>query len=182
MRSVCLSFLAAALSFFVIPVSYAQPLPSTFQQLLKQNGLRCTIPPGFVSTPVIDNGDVLYDYAVKSRTKKLEIRYRIWPIKDGHEDFAAMLVVMGANISDGQFIQPVAYPPEAVKHEFGADAGCSGLVRAKSDFGKGYKVCVISAIHKDGIADAYTFFLCDDPNVAIEAIATEAVYHSLRFR
>jgi hypothetical protein len=140
------------------------------------------MPPGFVSTPVIDNGDVLYDFAVKSKSKKLEIRYRIWPIKDGREDFTQMLIVMGANISDGQFIQPVAYPSDAVRHEFGADAGCSGLVRTKSEFGKGYKVCVMSAIHKDGIADAYTFFLCDDPNVAIEAIATEEVYHSLRFR
>jgi hypothetical protein len=68
-----------------------------------------------------------------------------------------------------------------VRKEFGADAGATTVVSCDSDFGKGYMNCLISVIHKKDIADAYVFFLFDDPQVVGEAIMTDATYHALRF-
>ncbi len=171
------------------PELHAQSLPDSFQQLLQQNGMRFTVPSGFVRTPVVANGDVEYDFALKSETVKLEIRYRIWPF-DAHSQgkpnrnsmFMTMLMTMGLNISNGIEPKATRYPPDDVKREFGADAGGSCAVRTDSEFGTGYKFCVISVIHKDDVADAYVFYLCDDPTVAMRAIGTESIYHALTFR
>lgn len=167
----------------------AQSLPDNFQRLLQQNSMLYAIPSGFVSTPVIDNGGVVYDYAIKSKTAKLEIRYRIWPIgKELMDDpkrnwmYYSTLITIALNISNGQMIQPKPYPKADVKAEFGADGGSSGAVRTDSDFGKGYKYCLISVIHKDDVADAYTFFLYNDQKTLMDAIFTDKTYHALKFK
>ena len=164
----------------------AQPLPKAFQQLLIQTNMQFSIPPGFTSTPPIQNGDVVYDFAVKSKTTSLEIRYRIWPVdktqKNPNALFEPMLVTMGLNISNGKMIKPHRYPPESVKQEFGADAGSTGLVPTDSEFGKGYKQCMISVIHKDNVADAYVFYLYNKQDEIMGALTTEKVYHALKFK
>jgi hypothetical protein len=160
---------------------HAQGLPDNFQRLLRQNLLRFALPPGFEATPVIDNGDVRYDYAIKSNNTKLEIRYRIWPITNGDAEYGAMAVTMGLNISNGQMMETRHYPVPDVTTEFGADEGCSGMVQNDSEFGKGYKFCIISVVQKHRVANAFTFFLFDDPRIVMDAIVNDAVYHALRF-
>jgi hypothetical protein len=168
---------------------YAQSIPDKFQRLLQQNAMQFSMPPGFVSTPVIENGDVGYDFAIKSSTTKLEIRYRIWPMNEAMQNdpkrnwiYQTMVETMGLNISNGQLIQTKQYPQSDVKVEFGADGGITGTVRTDSKFGRGYKICMISAIHRDNVGDAYAFFLCDDPNVLMKALFANNVYHALKFR
>ena len=169
----------------ILPLN-AQTLPEAFQRLLVQTKMQFSIPPNFTATPIIDNGDVVYDFAVKSITTDLEIRYRIWPVdktpKNPNSIFEAMLITMGLNISNGKIIEPSRYPPESVKQEFGADAGCSGLVPVDSEFGKGYRSCMISVIHKDNVADAYVFYLYNDRGAIMQALTTDKVYHALRFK
>ncbi len=175
---------AVAVAGILLSVSslQAQGLPNGFQKSLQQYSFRYSIPPGFSATQVIDNQDVKYDFAVKSSTQKLEIRYSILPIIGGNQDLDVMVVTMALNISDGQMVQPKDYPDADVKSEFGADGGCSAIVQSNSEFGKGFKYCLISAIHRDNVANAYAFFLFDDPNVAMKAIFTDKVYHALRFK
>ena len=173
--------IAAALLVLVVPCK-SQNLSQNFHGLLKKHSMQFALPPGFEVTPVVDNGDVVYDYAVRSKTKHLEIRYRIWPIDENPCDFEAMAITMGLNISDGNIMQTKHYPRQDVKAEFGADDGLAGMVRVDSDFGKGYKVCSISVIHKDNVADAYVFFLADDPKTLLSAFFDEKAYHALRFR
>jgi hypothetical protein len=173
-------FVSACLLSTVVHL-HAQGLPDNFQRLLRQNSLRFALPPGFESTPVIDNGDVRCDYAIKSKDTKLEIRYRIWPITDGDSNYVTMAVTMGLNISNGQIMETRHYPMPDVTTEFGADEGCSGMVQNDSEFGTGYKFCIISVVQKHRVASAYTFFLFDDPKIAIDAIVNNATYHALRF-
>ena len=181
------SFFKSLLVLLTINIfAYAQPLPKTFQQLLTQTNMQFSIPPDFTSTTVIQNGDVVYDFAIKSKTSSLEIRYRIWPVdkkqKNPNALFEPMLVTMGLNISDGKVMKPHPYPAESVKKEFGADAGSTGLTITHSDFGKGYKQCMISVIHKDDVADAYVFYLYNTQNEIMGAVTNEKVYHALRFK
>lgn len=93
-----------------------------------------------------------------------------------------MVQTMGLNISNGQMFQTNQYPQGDVKAEFGADGGITGTVRTVSQFGGGYKICMISAIHKDNVGDAYVFFLCDGPNVLMKAVFSDNVCHALKFR
>jgi len=164
----------------------AQGLPNNFRQLLNKAKMQFTMPPGFKATPVLDNGDVVYDFAVKSNTSGLEIRYRIWPIDmtvtNPNALFEPMLITMGLNISGGKMVQPQRYPDESVKEEFGADAGCTSAVPVNSDFGKGYTKCMFSAIHKDNVADAYIFYLFDNQDEIMSALTTERVFHALKFK
>jgi len=181
-----------AITFWLLsgyPELHAQSLPDSFQQLLQQTGMRLTVPSGFVQAPVVANGDVEYDFALKSETVKLEIRYRIWPFEaqskrlpNRNSVFMTMMMTMALNISNGTEPKATRYPPGDVKSEFGADAGATCAVQTDSEFGTGYKFCVISVIHKDDVADAYEFYLCDDPRVAMRAIGTESIYHALTFR
>jgi hypothetical protein len=181
------SFLKSLFVLFTISIfAYAQPLPKPFQQLLNQTNMQFSIPPDFTSTPIIQNGDVVYDFAIKSKTSSLEIRYRIWPVdkkqKNPNALFKPMLATMGLNISNGKVMKPHPYPTESVKKEFGADAGITGLITTDSDFGKGYKQCMISVIHKDDVADAYVFYLYNTQDEIMGAITAEKVYHALKFK
>jgi hypothetical protein len=179
------------LSVTIVYTLQSQILPKDFQHLLQLGSMQYSVPPGFVATPVIENDDVAYDFAVKSTTGKLEIRYRIRPIeKQGHQDsyadpeflFNGMVMTMGLNISNGQIVEPKPFPEVSVRSEFGADAGSSCAVHTDSEFGEGFKGCLISAIHKEKAADAYVFFMFDDMKTLSEALFTDRVYHALKFR
>ena len=144
------------------------------------------MPPNFRAAPVLNNENVVYDFAIKSNTTELEIRFRIWPVEKKEKNpnalYVPMLVTMGLNISNGQMMKPRQYPTESVKKEFRADAGSSGLVPVSSEFGKGYKQCLISVIHKDNIADAYVFYLYNEQKTILAALTTDNIYHALKFK
>jgi hypothetical protein len=181
------SFLKSFFVFIAITVATnAQTLPDAFQQLLNQTNMQFSMPQDFEATPIINNGDVAYDFALKSVTAELEIRYRIWPIdknqKNPNDLYGPMMTTMGLNISNGKIIQPQQYPTESVKSEFSADAGSTGLVPIDSQFGKGFKLCVISVIHKDNVADAYVFYLYNDPKTIMQALTSGNIFHALKFK
>ena len=165
-------------------ISYPQTLPTGFQQLLNKTHMQYALPPDFSPTPVIANDDVAYDFAIKSKSSLLEIRYRIWPImaNESNPIYKAMILTMGLNISNGKLPQSQDYPPESVKQEFGADAGCTAVVHTDSQFGKGYKFCMISVIHKDNAGDAYIFYLYNDPQSIVTALTTNKIFHALKFK
>ncbi len=188
MRNSIVPHLCAALLLAASPAN-AQAIPRNFDSLLRQNGMQYALPPGFTSTRIVDNPDVVYDFAIKSSASKLEIRYRIWPVDmtnhggaNRNRIYPVMVHTMGLNISNGQSMQIKQYDPGDVRMEFGADAGATGTVRLDSKFGEGYTICMISVIHRDDLCDAYTFFLCDDPDVLMKALFSDRVYHALRFR
>ena len=90
--------------------SNAQDLQK-YEELLNESHMQFSIPPDFMLTPVIKNGDVMYDFAIKSNTNKFEIRYRIWPIEKGsakdkmnNSMHNLMLTTMALNISNGQIV------------------------------------------------------------------------------
>ena len=181
------SFVKSFVVFVTITVAAkAQTLPDAFQQLLNQTNMQFSIPPNFEPTPIINSGDLAYDFALKSITAELEIRYRIWPIdknqKNPNDLYGPMMTTMGLNISNGKMIRPEQYPTESVKNEFGADAGSTGLVPVDSPFGRGFTICVISVIHKDNVADAYVFYLYNDPKTIMGALSTGNIFHALKFK
>jgi hypothetical protein len=72
-------------------------------------------------------------------------------------------------------------PPDAVRKEFGADSGATAFVELDSAFGKGFKYCIASVIHRNNAVDAYTFFLYKDPEQRT-VLARHDVFYSLKFK
>jgi hypothetical protein len=190
MRSLSKLFATSLILLAGSSLTLAQSIPTEFSKLLESTNMQFTVPPGFDIVPVRTNEDVVYNIALKSKTKKLEIRYRIIPIREVNDKsgqqrnqvYLGMFLAMGMNVSGGTTPEYQMYPEGSVREEFGADAGATSVVSCDSDFGKGYAKCLISVIHRDDIGDAYVFYLFDAPQVIQSAIMTESIYHALRFQ
>jgi hypothetical protein len=167
-----------------------------FDSALRQASMTFALPKDFSVVPVAENPDVRYQYAISSKSVKLEIRYLIRSLASDAQEYErngrkgadpntfyrALLLTMCLNLSGGAVCTPSAFDSEDVKSEFGADAGLTAFVKLNSDFGKGYRVCLINVIHVQNKADAFTFFLFDDlPSVQAYCFRDD-VFHALKFR
>jgi len=155
-------------------------------------------PFNFKTIAVKKNPDVLYHYAIKHKTKKLEIRYSIWPMADDiiaykksknepnlvltnpNDGFFGFTSAVVMNIAQGKIINYVKFKTKDVKKDFNADEGGSFYVEAKSQFGKGYKFAMIVALFKKDTSKAYIIYLFDD----LRKISKELLYsfESLQFK
>jgi hypothetical protein len=142
------------------------------------------LPRGFSVVPISHDGDISYDFAIISQAPRLEIRYRINaidPQSDPSGSYAPMLLAMSDDISAGDSVRSGGFTAEGVRKDFRADAGAASMVPIRSDFGKGYKNCLIVAIHRDNVADAYAFYLFDDLTSVVKTIFRDDVYLALKF-
>ena len=155
-----------------------------FLKLCNYSDMTYSIPVGFNPVEVKQNPDLLYQYAIKHKNKKLEIRYSIFPLKDEIEAYNAglkdktknkivlidpnldhELVAISAamNISRSPITQENnTFKPDAVKQDFNADWVTSYYIENNSEYGGGYQYSLVVAIHKKNIANAFIVFLFDD--------------------
>lgn len=174
-------------------------LPKTFTKLLDRGKMTFSKPFGLTEVATIDNDQMNYEYALKYPDKNFEVRYAIRPLdifmkeyqesiknkKEGesilhpNKYYSPSLQATVLNISGGQLPNISQFDKEAVKNEFNADWGATTFVTVGEEFGQSYKYCVVVAIHKDDIGDAYIFFL-SDTKVDFEK-NMQTAFHSLRF-
>ena len=188
------------LSDSIKTIENAELISSDFNKLLDEASMIYTQPNGFFDIPVTKNYDMSYDNAIKAKSKKLEIRYAIRPLgkmlerykvsqKDPksvminpNKSYQSMLRVIVFNISGGHLdrARTTEYPQKHARAEFGADWGAAVIVPLKSNgFGKGYKNCLVVALHADNKADAYIFYLHDDESVLPLIMSN---FYTLKFR
>jgi hypothetical protein len=179
-----LTLLSTVLLFILLTALRADNLPALFSNRLNRAQLTFTSPDQYKAVPIISNGQMHYEYALKHPDKNFEVRYAVAPLdslfiqfeamqKDKNSVSANMIgpnkLYYGAflttmiNISNGTK-QPTIqeYPVEAVKHDFNADWGAFSFCYVGGEFGKGYKYCMGVALHKDNLADAYYFYLTNN--------------------
>jgi hypothetical protein len=154
----------------------------SFASLLLEDSLSFTLPKGFSPVPVVSNGDVHYQYAMKAPAVKAEIRYAIFPSSPNEQFAASFLETICLNLSGGKTCDFRPFPRPAVKREFGADGGLTSITKLDSEFGKGYASCMVNLIHKNGVADVYILILFDDVNVLQSLVLQDPVFHALRFK
>jgi len=168
-----------------------------FEELVKECGMSLNIPEVFVSSPVVANKNMDYDYAVKYPDKDFILRYAIRPIlykvytndslKKAMESkvqirntsYEANMKAVLYDISGGYDYEFKTFEKSAAKDEFNADWGAITLVELRSDFGKGYRFCMVVALHKDNVGDAYLFFLANKQDAFPTGM--RSLFHSLRF-
>lgn len=180
--------------------SFQERLPKIFVKLLERGKIAFIRPDSLVETPIVENDQMNYEYALKFPEKNFEVRYAIRPLdiiikdyqssvkkkKDGdiilhpNKYYSASFQATLLNISGGQLPEIATFDSGAVKEEFNADWGATTFVEVDGEFGQSYKYCIVVALHKDDRADAYIFFL-SDTKIDFEK-NMENAFHSLRFK
>lgn len=198
-----MSKLTSILSGFCIIVSAAFQSDNTlitFKRQLEDSAMMFEMPKGFVETSVIANKQMSYDYAIKHESKQFEVRFAIRPLtnliktyqeqekskKPGDVNihpnrfYATSFQATVLNISGGLMPQLRQFPKQAIKSEFNAEWGATTFCEVAKEFGQNYKYCMVVAIHKDDLADAYYFYLSDKQETISQFI--EPVFHCLKFK
>jgi hypothetical protein len=188
------------LLLFTLTSFASDNLPKQFLDLLFRSGLTFQQVSGLVATKIIYNEQMNYEYAIKYPNKRFEIRYSIRPLdkllieyrknlknkKKGeiytnpntgyYTQFQAIIL----NISGGKLPEIRIFEKAAVKEEFNADWGATTYVELGKEFGQNYKYCMVLALHKSNLGDAYIFYLSDS-QVGFNELVDPAFY-SLRFK
>jgi len=174
-------------TFYIILIGFFNPTyaegtkqeAKTFKEKLNKMGLLFNQPKNFYSVPIKPNGDVAYDYAVRHKNLKLEIRYSLRPdVKDPRAP-KLFLAACALNINGG--VQPNLAPfrPQDVKNEFNADRGFTTVTDLNSEFGKGYKTSSLFIIQKDGKGSVVVTYLFDDINLIMPTYLN--TFYSIKF-
>lgn len=168
--------------------------PATFREQLEQAGMAFKLPPGFIWVAPKANDRVAYHGAVATPAPRLEIRFHIVslkrpPLPEGFTPITAVdmnalhdmhLLALIHNVADHLVSGPNPLPAEAVQAEFGADRGSvSRLGLAPSTFSDGFSECMLLALHREDIADAYIFFMFDSFEQVAELIQNN--FYTLTF-
>jgi hypothetical protein len=192
-----LKFAALALFAFIFSYSGFGQSRAEFEALVKESGMTLNIPESFVESPIVANKNMDYEYAVKYPDKDFILRFSIRPIqskvypndsvkkaverniKVRNTTYEANMKSVLYAISGGYDYEFKAFDKTAAKDEFNADWGAITLVELRSEFGKGYRFCMVVALHKDSVADAYLFFLSNKQDSFPTGM--RPLFHSLRF-
>lgn len=172
---------------FLMPLLFAQnslaqvTLTAPINKLLSDTGIEFAPPADYTSVGVEKNTQMNYDFAIKSNTIGLEVRFAIRPDKNatGENDAGNMAVAM--NVSGDKnpaALRTNAFPPASVKKEFNANAGgIYFLQNADKVFSKTYTSCLMMYLNKKGVGDIYAFLLFDEMNEP----AVKATLYSIKF-
>lgn len=122
-----------------------------------------------------------YDFAIRSKKEKLEIRYLVHPIEDNDlaflppsANFMRILTHLASN-DEEHLIAVHSMSSEALK-TFGTDWGKEAVFTPKGVFSE-KKHCKMLMLHKEGRGNIFLFFLFDEASEAIDAR-----YYALKFK
>lgn len=77
-----INFFIAGLCFVLITSFSSDNLPKEFNELLNRSEMTFIQPDGYSETPMIENEQMNYDYAIINNAKDFEIRFAIRPLDE----------------------------------------------------------------------------------------------------
>ncbi|NEQ49137.1 MAG: hypothetical protein F6K11_03255 [Leptolyngbya sp. SIO3F4] len=150
----------------------------TFEETLEAMQMTFQPPDGFVEVEPIPNRQMNYEKAYQLPNERFEVRYAL---RQHNFAFYKQIFEMTAlNISGGRLPEYNGFDPDAVRQEFGADAGATVMVPLGEEFGQDYAYCLLVYLHKTGTGDGYIFYLADDPERIPDWM--DPIFHNLRFQ
>ncbi|TGL58701.1 hypothetical protein [Leptospira sarikeiensis] len=172
------------LLLLLIPVFSIQAWKGdSFEKILKDFNFQFSFSNDFRSIKTKDNPNLYYDYAIKHKSKKLEIRYFIGlpaPKVEGfdfekNEFYKKQALTTAANVCQCMDrIRSKELSADTVL-SFNADWGANFYIEATSEFGRGFKYSIVTAVHKKDLPDLYTIFLFDDFELVMPDIQAAAL-------
>ncbi len=158
-------------------------LPKHFEENLQEAKLEFYMPleNSFRNLTIRENNIHAYDLAIKSKEENVEIRYVILPV--GHsigDELANIKFVSKASSiasNEAESSTMVFHPMETseAKNTFNADWGASVFFQPKLQFSH-REHCKMVALHAEGKANVYIFYLFDDVSIDLNALP-----HLIRF-
>ena len=145
--------------------------PTHFTDLLDRSGLEFLAPldAGYKDVTVIKNFLQDYNFAIRSRKEKLEIRYLIEPWQENDPSFQAPHVrcvskLMNLATNNQEVVMTgLDIDTSQLAEEFNADWGKVFFFQPKPHFSKNQHIKML-ALFKEGKGMAYVFFLFDEPS------------------
>jgi hypothetical protein len=168
-----------------------------FKSFIDECGMSFNIPDGFVAGVIFENPDMNYEYVLRYPDMDYEVRYAIRPIRYKeyanaevrdeleslrpfrNSQYEEIFKTVLHNITGRDNHRVQVFNPDSVKGEYNADWGATAFVELDSDFGTGFKYCLIVAIHKKDVADAYYFYLANSKENFMDY--AKPFFHSLKF-
>ncbi len=195
-----LKTLTYVILFVFLTSFYSDNLPKAFTELIERSNMAFESTASFAETKIIENRQMNYEYAIKHSSKKFEVRYAIRPLDKLLKEFAekeknkkegdininpnklynSLFQATILNISGGELPDFSDFDKASVKKEFNADWGATTFVKVGKEFGQDYKYCMVVALHKDNVGDAYIFYLSDTQDGFSDLMQT--AFHSLKFK
>ena len=131
----------------------------------------------------IQKNDLLpYDFALKLKKEKVEIRYAILPDSEQKEYFrpniyfAAKASSVASNDEDSSIMAFHAVDTAALKNTFNAEWGAAVFFKPKASFSS-KQHCKMLALYKEGKANVLIFYLFNDESIDLN----EPQFQNIRF-
>lgn len=166
-------------SFLIFSLAFAAQaqidISPQFSQLLELSQLDFHEPleAKYKDISVVDNPWQTYDFAIRSRKEKLEIRYLVVPFdekKPLHRVPHVSTIRMVTNLASNNqeiIISGLDIDEDVLKEQFNADWGKVFLFQPKLGFSSKTH-CKLLAVHKEEVGTAYVFFLFNKPDQALD--------------
>ena len=166
-----------------------------FNSKLDSIGLEFKMPVDFnpVSLDISKREDVDYFYAIRHKTKKVEIRYSIYPYKksikepnhveigrDGTYEMLSYTVAINIAGEDKNITKSGPMKDGFAESNFNADWGYIAFINPDSAFGEGYKKVIVIGLYKKEFGHSYHTILYDDSDVLNEVF--QPVLYSVKFK
>lgn len=181
------------LTFLLLAIACAQ-VPDSLIAAMK---IRYKMPEGYREIEAKQEGDVGSQWAIASEKAKVEIRFSIHSLRAFKQEYekskqdsnqtmlnpnnlfpsltmASALNLSGGDLSTDGLPQFSSFPPDAVKKEFGADAGGVVVVPLKKSYA--HKYCMIMTLHKQNTCDIYVYMMYDDQNMFSQTELQKIMY------
>ncbi len=153
-------------------------LSANFQEKLIATGLDFLTPVehNFKIEKVYKNEIQPYDFAIRQKKDKVEIRYLVIPdtgiIAGGypHLNFSNRTITLASNDDDesASAISVLQITEKTLKEKYHADWGAISFFTPKKIFSN-KRYCKLVALYREGQGYVYTFFLYDNVNVDFNA-------------
>lgn len=169
-------FLAGLLILFSVSILSAQvDLSPGFDRLLDAANLEFVEPleARYKDVRVVDNAWQPYDFAIRSRREKLEIRFLIKPYRRDDPlaeapQLQAIRLLTHLATNDQSFVmRGMEVAERDLREHFNADWGKVFFFTPKPGF-TSWKHCKLLALHSEGQGTAFVFFLFNTPGPALD--------------
>lgn len=125
------------------------------------------VPPDYERTEPKKNDDIAYQFVMRHKKAAVEVRLQF--AARAEQSVAAPSMVWGQvlamNMNEGYKVRFTAFPPDAVKTEFGADWGFVSepiVLDPRRGFNKGFTLGMVVVLHRRGVGDLARILLADD--------------------
>lgn len=173
--------------------------PLEFSREVDSVGLIFNLPSGYRAVPIRSSTELDYAFIIKNRSKKFEIRYIYWSLKEKVEEYRKCMLedpmcgLMDPNrnyvsrmldkvvmLAGGE--EPImnALPKPALKSEMNCDDGAFAAFSPVEEHADGYGFVQAIVLHKDNVADLVVFYYGTDKKQVEQLISP--VFNALIFK